>query len=268
MNETPVLDKGFVRFLGAFGDDSTIVQAARVSYGDGTKSTREDAQLIDYLMRHWHTSPFEMVVFFFHLKLPIFVARQLVRHRTASLNEMSARYSEMPDEFYVPAPERVSAQSTTNKQGSGERLDKHDTNMFVEAVGVDSQEACDNYKLFLDCGIARELARINLPVNLYTEMYWQIDLHNLLHFLRLRLDNHAQWEIQEYARAIAEYVKQVTPVAYDTFERHRLNAQTFSSDELDILRASLDNYMTRERIERSDLRPSRQRELLTKLGME
>ena len=265
---TQVLHKGFVRLVDSMGDDAAIVEAARVSYGDGTKTSRDDANLIDYLMRHWHTSPFEQVELKFHIKLPLFVARQLVRHRTASLNEISGRYSVMRDEFYVPDVERVQGQGVHNRQGSEGALPRDVAARFVGRVEGASVALYQQYENALNDGVARELARITLPPNLYTEMYWQIDLHNLFHFLRLRLDDHAQWEIQEYARAIAEYTKQIAPGAYEAFERHRLNAVTLSSDELAIVRASLDTYMTRHRIEQSDLRPSRQRELLGKLGLE
>lgn len=262
----PVLDKGFVRLVDYMGGDDAIVQAARVSYGKGTKSVREDANLIDYLVRHAHTSPLEQVVLKFHLKLPLFVAQQLIRHRTASLNQRSARYSEMLDEYYIPSPERVQGQSSTNKQGSDDTLPEDVCQHFVDVVESTTESMHHHYARALQRGVARELARVTLPANLYTEMYWQMDLHNLFHFLRLRLDSHAQWEIQEYARAIAQCAQVVAPVAYDAFERHRLNAITLSSDELEIVRKTTDAHMLKARLEQSSLRKSRQRELLAKLG--
>ena len=267
-NEIHVLDKGFVRLVDLLGDDSAIVQAARVSYGAGTKSTREDAALIDYLMGHHHTSPFEMVVFRFHVKLPIFIARQWIRHRTASLNETSYRYSIAKDEFYIPDEYRVLAQDVKNKQGSAGTLNDEVTHRFTESLAYDSERAFGTYQESINAGIARETARIGLPLGTYTEMYWQMDLHNLFHFLKLRLDSHAQYEIQQYAQAIADLIKPIVPVSYAAFENHRLHAITLSADEMAILRASLDTHMTRERIERSDLRESRQRELLAKLGLD
>ena len=262
-----VLDKGFVRLVDSMGDDAAIVQAARVSYGAGTKSSREDAALIDHLMRLRHTSPFEQVVLKFHIKMPLFVAQQFIRHRTASLNQESARYSIVKNEFYVPTPDRVQSQDNVNKQGSAESLPNDSAALFAGRVDGISQVIHNHYKSAINNGVARELARVTLPVNTYTQMYWQMDLHNLLHFLKLRLDSHAQWEIQQYAQALSTYAKQVAPVAYDAWERHVLNAVTLSSDELDILKGTLDTYMVRHRIETSDLRKSRQRELLQKLGL-
>src|ERR1044072_5659040 len=188
-----VLDKGHVRLVDYMGDDSSIVKAARVSYQDGTKSVREDAGLIDYLMRHQHTSPFEMVEFVFDVKLPIFVARQLVRHRTASLNEVSARYSILPEEWYDIETERLQVQSSNNKQGSGsEVIDEAET--YKNDLNADAQNSFSLYQELLGNGAAREIARIGLPLSTYTQWIWKCDLHNLLHFLKLRLDTHAQWE--------------------------------------------------------------------------
>lgn len=263
-----VLDKGFVRLDGVFGDDDTIVRAARVSYGKSTKTKREDEQLIDYLMRHRHTSPFEMVVFRFHLKLPIFVARQLIRHRTASLNEYSGRYSVMPNEFYLPELEQIQTQSTTNKQGSAGALDDEDAMRVVRNMNGLSHDAFECYETNLGFGVARETARITLPLNIYSEMYWQIDLHNLLHFLKLRSDSHAQWEIREYAREIGVFVGNHCPLAFKAWMNHSQQAVTLSRDELEIVRKTADVYMLKARLEQSDLRPSRQRELLEKLGLD
>ena len=187
--EHSVLDKGFVRLVDYLGGDARIVQAARVSYGEGTKSVREDAALIDYLLRHKHTSPFEQVILTFHLKMPIFVARQWIRHRTARLNEISGRYSVMKDEFYAPEPGRVQKQSQANKQGSTGEVPRELQSQVVRTLQNDQSTAYSHYQDLLDDDIARELARINLPLSLYTEMYWQIDLNNLFHFLRLRMDS-------------------------------------------------------------------------------
>ncbi len=229
----PVLDKGFVRLVDYMGGDDRIVQTARVSYGEGTKSVRQDAGLIDYLLRHEHTSPFEHVIFEFHCKMPIFVARQWIRHRTARLNEISGRYSVMKDEFYLPPREHISLQSIDNKQGrESEAVPVELQDKVLEILKSDQSASFANYEEILDDNIARELARINLPLSMYTEWYWQMDLKNMLHFLKLRMDSHAQWEIQEYARAIAGIVKAVCPMAYESFERHVLRGAKFSSDEI------------------------------------
>lgn len=265
--QTRVLDHGFVRLVRHMGDDRAIVEAARVSYGKGTKTAREDADLIDYLMRHGHTSPFEMVEMTFHIKLPIFVARQLIRHRTASLNEYSGRYSVMSTEFYLPELERIQKQDTTNKQGSAGALDDEDAMRVVRNMNGLSHDAFECYEANLGFGVARETARITLPLNAYTEMYWKIDLHNLFHFLRLRLDSHAQWEIQQYANALGMFADDIAPVAYQAFVRHRLNAVTFSEDEMAILKQCLGSEMVKTRLEQSGLRSSRQREFLAKVGL-
>lgn len=238
--EIKVLDKGFVRLVDYMGSDARIVQTARVSYGAGTKSVREDAGLIDYLLRHEHTSPFEHVVLELHCKLPIFVARQWIRHRTARLNEISARYSVMADEFYLPGEAHINAQSADNKQGrSDEEVPPELRRKVLELLQRDQGAAYATYEEMLKDGIARELARINLPLSLYTQWYWQMDLHNLFRFLELRMDAHAQWEIRQYAAAIAQIARAVAPVAYDAFERHRLKGCHFSADELDALRTML-----------------------------
>jgi len=219
------------------GDDTSIVQAARVSYGKGTKTVSEDRNLIRYLMRHRHTSPFEMVEYKFHVKLPIFVARQWIRHRTANVNEYSGRYSILPDEFYIPSPDDVRKQSRTNKQGrSDEPIDIETANEFIEDLQKTQNLLYERYNWYLSHEIARELARINLPLSTYTEWYWKIDLHNLFHFLELRLHPTAQFEIREYAKVIAQIVKATCPIAYEAFEDYRLNAITFSSLEQKILK--------------------------------
>ncbi|MGV3615500.1 MAG: FAD-dependent thymidylate synthase [Fimbriimonas sp.] len=236
----PVLDKGFVRLVDYMGSDDRIVQAARVSYGAGTKSFRQDRGLIHYLIRNWHTSPIEQVVLTFHTKMPIFVARQWVRHRTARLNEISGRYSVMKDEFYVPEPEHIRPQSTDNKQGRSEdRFEPETEQEIIRLFQEEQAQVYGNYQKLLDLNVARELARNNLPLSLYTEWYWQIDLHNLFHFLRLRMDPHAQYEIRAYAEAMAKCAQAVAPLAYEAFEEHILGAVTFSKAELEALSAML-----------------------------
>ena len=231
--EFPVLDKGFVRLVDYLGGDKRIVQSARVSYGEGTKTYRQDRGLINYLLRNDHTSPFEQVVLTFHVKMPIFVARQWIRHRTARLNEISGRYSVMKDEFYVPAGEHISLQSDDNKQGrSSETLDPREQADVQAELSGQQDRAYADYGALLERGIARELARINLPLSLYTEWYWQMDLHNLFHFLKLRMDPHAQLEIREYAKTVFEIVKKVAPIAAEAFEEHVLGAVSFSQSEI------------------------------------
>jgi thymidylate synthase (FAD) len=239
--EIQVLDHGFVRLVDYLGGDGRIVQSARVSYGEGTKSVREDKGLINYLMSHQHTSPFEQVVLTFHCKMPIFVARQWVRHRTARLNEISGRYSVMKEEFYVPDPGVIQAQSQANKQGrQNQDLPSELRQKVVDVLLADQTTTYAHYQSMLDDDIARELARINLPLSLYTEWYWQIDLHNLFHFVKLRMDPHAQWEIQEYGRALARCAKAVAPLAYEAFEENSLDAARFSRSELEALRDMLE----------------------------
>lgn len=213
----PVLDHGFVRVIDAMGSDMAIVQAARVSYGDGTKTVRENKKLIAYLMRNEHLSPFEMAEIKVHVKAPIFVARQWVRHRTASWNEVSARYSEMPEEFYVPSTAAVAAQSTNNKQGRGEPLDHEAALAAASDIRNASGTAYAYYESLLRMGVARELARMVLPVNLYTEWYWKTDLRNLLHFIKLRTDEHAQYEIREYAKVLEKIVELWVPWTHAAF---------------------------------------------------
>ena len=227
----PCLDRGFIRLVDSMGGDDAIVQAARVSYGKGTRKVSQDRGLIRYLMRHRHTTPFEMVEFKFHAKMPIFVARQWVRHRTANINEYSLRYSEARDEFYIPDEEHILFQSKLNKQGrSGEvpaDLKKKVQDYFRDI----SDKSYTIYSELNDAGIARELARAVLPVNLYTEWYWKNDLHNILHFLSLRLDPHAQYEIRIYAEAMAEIVKKIAPFAYEAFKDYVVGGMRFSSIE-------------------------------------
>ncbi len=235
--EIKVLDHGFVRLVDYMGGDNRIVQTARVSYGEGTKTVREDAGLIDYLMRHQHTSPFEHVILELHCKMPIFVARQWIRHRTARLNEISGRYSVMESEFYVPKLDQVSYQSTDNKQGrSSDEVPVELRQKVIDLLRQEQGSAYASYQELINDGVARELARINLPLSLYTQWYWQMDLHNLFHFIKLRADNHAQWEIRQYAEAIGTLAEAVAPLAYASFKRHVLEGKRFSADELAALR--------------------------------
>jgi thymidylate synthase (FAD) len=239
--EFPVLNKGFVRLVDYMGGDERVVQSARVSYGSGTKSYREDAGLIDYLLRNEHTSPFEQVILTFHVKLPIFVARQWVRHRTARLNEISGRYSIMKDDFYVPAPDDVAAQSADNKQGrSADPLPPEAAEAVRAALEGGQKRSYAEYSGLVDQGIARELARVNLPLSLYTEWYWQIDLHNLFRFLALRLDPHAQKEIRVYAEVLLDIAGAVAPACCESFRRHLLGGVRFSAEEFAELRRRLD----------------------------
>lgn len=236
--EIKCLDKGFVRLVDFMGGDESIVQAARVSYGKGTKSVNEDRGLIRYLMRMKHSSPFEMVEFKFHIKLPVFSMRQIIRHRTAGVNEYSGRYSEMKDEFYLPEPNKITTQSTTNKQGSSEEvLPQPET--FQAIFDAEQKRAFIDYDQKLKSGMRRELARINLPVSVYTECYWKMDLHNLFHFLKLRLDPHAQYETRIFAEAIAELIKPIVPLAWEAFEDYILGAVTFSKQEMKIIKAMM-----------------------------
>ncbi|MEP3332829.1 FAD-dependent thymidylate synthase [Sedimentitalea sp.] len=239
----PVLDHGFVRVIDYMGDDAAICQAARVSYGKGTKSVQNDEGLIRYLMRHWHSTPFEMCELKLHVKLPVFVARQWIRHRTANVNEYSARYSILDREFYIPAPEHINAQSEVNNQGRGDVLQGEEAARVLEILKADSARCYDNYEAMISgdgqAGLARELARMNLPANIYTQWYWKVDLHNLFHFLRLRADAHAQYEIRVYADAICEMVADWVPAAYGAFEDYRMGAVTMSSQMVECLRRML-----------------------------
>ncbi|MFS4439496.1 FAD-dependent thymidylate synthase [Paracoccaceae bacterium GXU_MW_L88] len=238
-----VLDHGFVRVIDYMGDDAAIVQAARVSYGRGTKAVQNDEGLIRYLMRHWHSTPFEMCEIKLHVKLPVFVARQWIRHRTANVNEYSARYSILDREFYIPAPENLSAQSKNNKQGRGAVLEGEEAARVLDLLKTDAERAYDHYEDMLSTdgqqGLARELARMNLPANVYTQWYWKTDLHNLFHFLRLRADAHAQYEIRVYADAIADVVKDWVPMAHKAFEDYGMGGAQLSRMGVDCLRRML-----------------------------
>ncbi len=229
----PVLDHGFVRVIDYMGDDAAIVQAARVSYGRGTKAVQNDEGLIRYLMRHWHSTPFEMCEIKLHVKLPV----------TANVNEYSARYSILDREFYIPAPEHLAAQSTVNNQGRGAVLEGEEAARVLDILRADAMRAYDHYEEMLSQegqqGLARELARMNLPANVYTQWYWKVDLHNLFHFLRLRADAHAQYEIRVYAETICALVRDWVPIAYAAFEDYRMGGVTLSAKAVDCLRRML-----------------------------
>lgn len=240
----PVLDHGFVRVIDYMGDDAAVVQAARVSYGRGTRRVSEDSGLIRYLMRHRHSTPFEMCEIKYHVKLPIFVARQWIRHRTANVNEISARYSILDREFYLPAPEHLAAQSASNRQGRGDVLDGAEADAVLDILRDDATRTYDHYAHLLNedgadpdrRGLARELARMNLTLNTYTQWYWKTDLHNLLGFLSLRADPHAQYEIRAYADAMLQSVQAWVPATYEAFGEYRLGAVTLSATMLAVLR--------------------------------
>jgi thymidylate synthase (FAD) len=237
---TPCLDHGFVRAVDYMGDDGAIVQAARVSYGPGTRRLREDRALIRYLMRHRHTTPFEMCELKLHVKLPIFVARQWIRHRTASVNEISGRYSVLDSEFYVPAAEDLAVQSASNRQGRGATLPPDQAAEVLALLRHEAEAAHASYARLLErWDLARELARINLGLSTYTQWYWKIDLHNLLRFLALRLHPHAQKEFRVYAAAIADLVRAWVPLTWEAFEDYELSAFTLSRQQVDLVRRRL-----------------------------
>lgn len=247
----PVLDHGFVRVVDYMGDDAAIVQAARVSYGRGTRKVSQDEGLIRYLMRHRHTSPFEMCEIKLHVKLPMFVARQWIRHRTANVNEYSARYSILDKEFYVPAPDQLASQSVSNNQGRGETFDAQAAAAALDLMRHDATRAFDTYERLLNAdakgepvdpdrpGLARELARIGLPLSAYTQWYWKTDLHNLFHFMSLRADSHAQYEIRVYADILRDVAERWTPLAAKAFEDYRLYGAELSRQALDVVRRRL-----------------------------
>ncbi len=247
----PILDHGFIRVIDYMGTDQSIVQAARVSYGEGTKQLREDRGLIRYLLSHWHTTPFEMCEIKFHIKLPIFVARQWIRHRTANVNEYSARYSVLDKEFYVPELDQLGSQSTTNKQGRSNTLDKKFALQAQNLIKKNSNQLYEDYQNLLNGkllshdeyvegeGLARELARTTLPLNYYTQWYWKIDLHNLMHFLRLRADSHAQYEIQIYAEKMVEILKKWVPLTYEAFEDYRSDSFQLSKEASRLIKDKL-----------------------------
>jgi len=271
----PVLDHGFVRVIDYMGDDGAIVQAARVSYGRGTKRVSEDRGLINYLMRHRHTTPFEMCEIKYHVKLPIFVARQWIRHRTANVNEYSARYSILDNEFYIPAPEHLAAQAVTNRQGRGAVIAGEKARRVLDLLREDSERAYAGYAELLNedeagapidpkwPGLARELARMNLSLNFYTQWYWKIDLYNLMHFLALRADAHAQYEIRAYAEAMLGTMQRWVPLAHAAFLEYRMNGASISATGLQVIRRML----TGEQVEQKDggLSPREWRELMAVL---
>ena len=242
------LDHGFVRVIDYMGDDSAIVQSARVSYGKGTKKISNDKGLIKYLMRHRHSTPFEMCEIKFHIKLPIFIARQWIRHRTANVNEYSARYSILDKEFYIPSIENVASQSVVNNQGRGEVLSTEEASEVISILKKDAEQTYANYESLLNensegealdkskPGVARELARMNLTLNTYTQWYWKIDLNNLLHFLALRADAHAQYEIRVYADIMLDIVKKWVPITYEAFEDYRIGGTELSGKEVNLLK--------------------------------
>jgi thymidylate synthase (FAD) len=274
----PVLDHGFVRVIDYMGDDGAIVQAARVSYGRGTRRVSEDRGLIQYLMRHRHTTPFEMCEIKYHVKLPIFVARQWIRHRTANVNEYSARYSILDNEFYIPAPEHLAAQSASNRQGRGDVLEGAAARRVLDLLREDSQRAYAGYAAMLNedetgnpadptwPGLARELARMNLSLNFYTQWYWKTDLHNLMNFLSLRSDLHAQYEIRAYADAMIDTLRRWVPLAHAAFLEYRKNAAAISATGINVLR----RLLAGEKVEQkgSGLSPREWRELMAVLGRE
>ena len=233
------LDKGFVRLVDSMGGDDAIVQAARVSYGKGTSKVSQDRGLIRYLMRHRHTTPFEMVELKFHCKMPIFVARQWVRHRTANINEYSLRYSEARDEFYYPDPKHIQLQSALNKQGRAGKIPKKLTDKVIQYFKEISERSFEMYQELNEAGLARELIRAILPVNLYTEWYWKNDLHNLLHFISLRSDSHAQYEIRVFSDAMAESVQKVAPFAWEAYQDYVVQGMRFSRIEQSLLEKQL-----------------------------
>jgi thymidylate synthase (FAD) len=272
----PVLDHGFVRVVDYMGDDAAIVQAARVSYGRGTRKVSEDRGLINYLMRHRHTTPFEMCEIKYHVKLPIFVARQWIRHRTANVNEYSARYSILDNEFYVPDPEHLAVQATTNRQGRGATVDAKAAQRVLDLLRRDAEHAYAGYSELLNedtsgtpvdptlPGLARELARINLSLGFYTQWYWKTDLHNLMHFLSLRADPHAQYEIRAYAQAMLGTLARWVPMSFSAFLEYRMNAAVISATGLAVIRRMLDG----EEIDQtsSGLSAREWRELMAVLG--
>jgi thymidylate synthase (FAD) len=272
----PVLDHGFVRVIDYMGDDGAIVQAARVSYGRGTRRVSEDRGLINYLMRHRHTTPFEMCEIKYHVKLPIFVARQWIRHRTANVNEYSARYSILDNEFYIPAPEHLAAQASTNRQGRGDVLEGAAAKHVLDLLRDDAERAYAGYAEMLNeddagqprdpswPGLARELARMNLSLNFYTQWYWKTNLHNLMHFLSLRADPHAQYEIRAYADAMLDSLQRWVPLTHAAFLEYRMNAAVVSATGLTVIQRMLAGETVDQGS--SGLSAREWRELMTTLG--
>lgn len=270
----PVLDHGFVRVVDYMGDDAAVVQAARVSYGRGTRKVSDDRGLIRYLMRHAHTTPFEMCEIKLHMKLPIFVARQIVRHRTANINEYSARYSVLDNEFYLPPPDVLGAQDARNRQGRGAPLSAEQAGRILATMKEDAARAYAHYEEFLGLAgdgaaeeaLARELARINLPVSFYTQWYWKTDLHNLFHFLHLRMDEHAQFEVRAYGQAVAQLVEKWVPLCWEAFLDYRGRALRLSRVEGEIVRKLLAGQSAAA--EAATLSRREREELVAKLGID
>ena len=272
-----LLDHGFIRVIDYMGDDAAVVQAARVSYGRGTRKVSEDRGLINYLMRHWHTTPFEMAEIKIHVKLPIFIARQWIRHRTASINEYSARYSVLDREFYVPDESQLMAQSVSNRQGRGEGLAPDEARRVLDLLRADGERTYENYVWMLNeddkggrvdperDGLARELARINLTLATYTQWYWKTNLHNLMHFLRLRADPHAQYEIRIYADALVDVMKRWVPLSHEAFLEHRLGAVTLSRTAIEAVRRIVAGQTVEAATQA--MNPREKRELVATLGL-
>lgn len=272
-----VLDHGFLRVIDYMGGDAAVVQAARVSYGRGTKKVSEDRGLIRYLMRHWHTTPFEMAAIKFHVKLPIFVARQWIRHRMASINEYSARYSILDKEFYIPADDQLAAQSTANRQGRGDVLSGDEAQKVLDLLRTDAERTYEHYAWMLNeaddgtqpdaerQGLARELARMNLTLNTYTQWYWKADLQNLMHFLRLRADTHAQYEIRVYAETMLKILALWVPLSYEAFVEYRLGAVNLSASGLKVVQRLIAGEKVTQAS--SGVAPREWRELMASLGL-
>ena len=269
----PILDHGFIRVVDYMGNDSSIVQAARVSYGKGTKKVNTDAGLIKYLMRHWHSTPFEMCEIKYHVKLPIFIARQWIRHRTANVNEYSARYSILDKEFYLPSSEHLAAQSQNNRQGRGDVLEGEQAKKILDLLKSDAERTYGNYEQMLNerydgtvidenkIGLARELARMNLTLNTYTQWYWKTDLLNLMNFLRLRADDHAQYEIRAYAEAMLDTLKKWVPITYGAFMDYRVGGTEVSAKGKNIIQKLINGENIS--IEQSGLSKREWNELMT-----
>ena len=273
----PILDHGFIRVVDYMGDDTSIVQSARVSYGKGTKQVSTDSGLIKYLMRHWHSTPFEMCEIKYHVKLPIFIARQWIRHRTANVNEYSARYSILDKEFYLPSKKNLAAQSKSNRQGRGEIIDGKQAEEVLDLLKNDAEKTYQNYETMLNekfdgstidkskKGLARELARMNLTLNTYTQWYWKTDLLNLMNFLRLRVDPHAQYEIRVYAEAMLDTLKKWVPITYEAFMDYRVGGMEVSSKGKKVIRKLINKEKVD--IEKSGLSKREWNELMSSLEL-
>ena len=273
----PILDHGFIRVVDYMGNDTSIVQAARVSYGKGTKKVSTDSGLIKYLMRHWHSTPFEMCEIKYHVKLPIFIARQWIRHRTANVNEYSARYSILDKEFYIPKHEHLAAQSKSNRQGRGDVLQGEKAKKVLEILKNDAERTYQNYEFMLnekydgsqvnenETGLARELARMNLTLNTYTQWYWKTDLLNLMNFLRLRVDHHAQYEIRSYAEAMLDTLKKWVPITYEAFMDYRVGGFEISSKGKTVIQTMIKGEKVD--IEKSGLSKREWNELMENLNL-